>query len=340
MRTQLKVIIILSMVVFVTIMGTLGYQVIEGWNFLDSLYMTIITLTTTGYQEVHQLSDKGRILTMFLLVLGMGIVAYSITSVMSYILNIDFKKRGREKMQKQINSLSGHTIVCGFGRMGHVICEELAKENNEFVIIEQDPAKVEVMKEKGYFYIEGDAAHDENLQKAGIEKAGVLVSMIDNDSDGLYIALAGRSLNKNLFIIVRANDENARRRILRAGANKVILPTIMSGLKVAQSVLNPAVEDFLEISFHGSDDQKIQLVDLSVTQESTLVNKTIEEMGPQIQDLIVVGIRKPDHTFIFNPVSSYVFEKDDTLIAMGSGTAFENAINVYNLCFKTPIITN
>lgn len=326
------------MVLLVTMFGTIGYRLIEGWSFFDSFYMTIITLTTTGYQEVHHLSDQGRVLTIMLLILGMGIVAYSVTAVTSYILNLDFKQRGKERMQKKIEKLKGHTIVCGFGRMGQVICEELYRKQNDFVIIEQDPSKTETMKELGYLYIDGDAAHDENLIKAGIENANVLVSMIDNDSDGLYIALAGRSLNEKMYILVRANDENARRRILRAGANKVILPTIMSGLKVAQSVLNPAVEDFLDISIHDNHNEKIQLVDLSVTEESTLVNKTIEEMGPLVRDLIVVGIRKPDHTFIFNPLSSYVFEKDDTLIAMGSQIAFENAIEQYKLCFKTPIL--
>lgn len=327
-----KTIFILALVTVITGIGVSGYMLIEGWGFSDSLYMTIITLTTAGYSEVHQLSEGGRYFTMFLLVSGMGIVAYSAGVTMNYFLNIDFSKRRRDKMQKRINQLSGHTIICGFGRMGQVIASELFRENVDFVVIENNHELIERMKEKGYLWIEGDAAQEENLELAQIKNAKILVSMIDNDSDSLYISLSARSLNTKLQIISRAQDEVAKKRILKAGANKVVLPIVMSGLRVADLIINPAVEDFLDISdvnFTQSD--RIQMSDMTVTADSMLVGGTLKEFGGRMNDLVIIGIKKEDKSFIFKPGSKYIFVKGDCLIAMGKKAAYENALKEFQL---------
>lgn len=331
-----NIIFIIALVILVTLFGVTGYQIIEGWNFLDSLYMTVITLTSTGYQEVHPLSENGRLFTIVLLFIGVGIVAYSISTLMSYFMSIDLYKRGRDKMNKKIQSLENHTIVCGFGRMGKVICDELRKHGDQFVVLENDPEEIEQLKKSDYLFIDGDAASDDHLLQAGIRNARVLVSMIDNDSDGLYIALAGRSLNKNLYIIVRANDDRARKRILRAGADKVVLPIMMSGMKVAECVINPAVEDFLDLTGDGSESRQFQLADLVVTSKSQLVNVSLNDIGPEMRDIIIVGVRKPDGEFIFYPKSDYIFEVNDCLIAMGKREDYESTLSKFNLSSVTP----
>jgi len=178
-----------------------------------------------------------------------------------------------------------------------------------------------------YYFIEGDAAQDEILEKAGIEKASVLVSVIDSDSDGLYIALAGRTYNPDMYIIVRANEQSAKPRMIRAGANKVVLPFVMSGLKVAETVINPAVEDFLSISGMDIDGQgqMIQLADLYVTEHSTVLGSMIKSFGQEMKKLIIVGIRKDNGEFIFYPKGDYIFEKGDCLISMGEQSDYREA---------------
>jgi voltage-gated potassium channel len=327
-----------SLIVFaILIMGSIGYWKIEDYEFIDAVYMTVITLTTTGFREVRPLSENGKIFTIFLLLMGMGVVTYSISSIVSYITSIDFSKRRRDKMEKRINLFKNHTIVCGYGRMGEIICKRLEEENIPFVVIERRETLVQLLKQRSYHYIEGDAAHDEHLIKAGIERAKTLVSVIDNDADGLYIALAARSFNANLQIIVRAGEQNAKKRILRAGADKVILPFVMSGLKVAESIINPAVEDFLNIpDAQGAEGEPIQLADLYVTEESTIIGKELAEVGPLVKKIIIVGIRKKDHTFIFSPGGEYVFEIGDCLIAMGEQLAYKQTQEKFNLSTHTP----
>lgn len=305
--------------------GTIGYQLIEGWNFIDSLYMSVITLTTVGYSEVKPLSDLGKFFNMGLILWGVAIVAYASSRLVANITNIDFDKRRKLKMQKIIDSLNGHTIVCGYGRMGEVICNELHKSGFKFVVIEKDELLIKKLKDKNYFYIEGDAAHDDELVAAGIKRARGLVSAINSDSNGLFIALAGRSMNKELFITIRANDLKAKNRILRAGANKVVLPHIMSGQKVADSLINPAVEDFFDLTGASEKSDKLQLADLIVSKESKLHQRSIKEMGNSLKDLIIVGIRNSEKEFQFKPSSDYRFKAGDCIITMGTVKDYHDA---------------
>ena len=236
-------------------------------------------------------------------------------------------------MKKQIAQMTDHTIVCGFGRMGEVICRKLDEYKNNFVVIEKRPNLIEELKKKNYLYIEGDAANDDQLVEAGIKNAKALVSVIDNDSDGLYISLAARSMNKDLFIIVRANEVKAKKRMIRAGANKVILPFVMSGEKVADTVINPATEDLFDITNDKEclSENKILLADLIVTKDSKLNGRNLAEIGKQLKDLIIIGIKDQDSQFIFKPGAQHVFKAGDCLIAMGPKKDYNNAKIELNL---------
>lgn len=320
------------LVMVVTLIGISGYTFIEGYGVVDSFYMTIITLTTTGFREVHRLSDNGKFFTAFLLVIGMGTVAYSATIVMGSMFSVDFSTRRRKKMEKKIAKMKDHTIVCGFGRMGKVVCQELAKANHDFVVIEQNNDLIGDLQKTDYNWIEGSAANDETLLKSGIESAKVLVSMIDNDGDGLYLSLAARSFNPNIYTVIRANHESARSRILRTGANKVILPYVMSGMKVAESILNPNVEDFLDITgVKVEDADRLRLIEIKISNNSDLIDRTLRNCGFKRDGLIIVGIKKLGNKFEFAPHADYVFQRGDCLISLGSKTSYEKIAKEYNL---------
>lgn len=316
----IKLLKVISFLTFVVLLGSFGYQYIEGYSFIDAVYMTVITLTTTGFGEVQPLGLYGKIFTMVLLFTGMGVVTYSLSSIVSYIASIDFSKRRREKMEKKIESFKNHCVVCGFGRMGSIICKRLYEKGVQFVVIEKNPHLISQLQKTDYFFIEGDAANDENLVKAGIEKAKFLVSVIDSDADGLYIALAGRSFNPDLQITVRANEANAERRMKRAGANKVILPFLMSGMKVAEYVINPNFEDLFQIPNATQGEMEyMQVADIHVDGKSKLAGRSLLEVGPELEGVIVVGVRKKDQSFKFKPESNYIFEIGDCLVTMGQG---------------------
>jgi voltage-gated potassium channel len=314
---------IVFLLLLVTFIGVAGYAIIEGWTLTDALYMTVITLTTTGYGEVHKLSDEGRVFTIFLLLVGMGTVAYSVTTLMKDLLSVNFLSRRRKKMQNRINHLKGHTIICGYGRMGRVICKELEKNDYNFVVIEKGTEPIAELERSKYIWINGDATHDDVLIQAGVQHARFMVSMVDSDADGLYISLAARSLNPNIYIITRANEESAQPKILRAGANRVILPVLMSGLKVAQSVLNPAVEDFLDITGIEPGSKRLQLADIDIKQGSVLVGKNLRNCGFPRDGLIVVGIKHKDGSFVFAPKSDYDFQIGDCLITLGKKAKYD-----------------
>jgi voltage-gated potassium channel len=252
---------------------------------------------------------------------------------MNDLLSVNFDTRRKKKMDKIISQMKDHTIICGYGRMGKIIAEELIKSDKNFLIIEKDAIKIKQLELLNYKYIEGDATHDEILIKAGIKFAKILVSMVDNDSDALYLALAARSFKANLQIIVRANEEEAKSKLIRAGANKVILPILMSGMKVAQAIINPAVEDFLDLSGvnSSSNQQMYQLVDIHVLMSSNLVDKTLRTCDFQKESLIIVGIKKNDNEFLFAPDYDYKFQAGDTILGLGTEDAYFRVLNNFGL---------
>lgn len=321
-----SILVLIALLTALTFTGTIGYMFLENWNFEDSLYMTIITLTTTGFSEVKPLSYGGRLFTMILLIMGVGMVAYSATALMQLIFSYNFEERRRRKMNKEIESLKNHTIIIGFGRMGKVICKELYEAHHKFVVLEKETNLLEDLKETSYLYKGKDAAHDENLWEVKIEYAKTLVVMIDDDADALYITLAARSLNKDLEIITRANDESAKKKLKLAGADKVVLPFTMSGHKVAESILNPAVEDLLNISGVKGNKGALQIADIIVTKNSHLVHQTISSCGITREEMIIVGIKKPDRSFLFAPQQDYEFQIGDIIIALGSKENYEKIL--------------
>lgn len=310
---------LLAILFSVIVFGTLGYMMIESWDFQDAFYMTIITITTTGYEEVHQLSTVGRYFTSFLLIIGVGSVAYSATSIMGTIITYNIQDSERKKMNKKLAKMENHTIVLGFCSMSPSICLELHKASQEFVVIANELHSREELKKLPYVWIEGEAsACDEYLKTAKIEKAKSLVVVLDNDADSLFAALAARDMNKDINIVVKAENESSKKKILLAGANKVILPHVVSGQKVAQTIINPHIEDVLELEGQDSDSESTQLkiLDIKIDADSKLLNKSLRTCGLRRDGLMIVGIRKPDKSFIFAPSADTEFNEGDVIVTL------------------------
>jgi voltage-gated potassium channel len=297
--------------------GTLGYVFIEGWGFFDSLYMTIITLTTVGYNEVHDLSDTGRAFSMAVMLTGVGTMFYLFGVVAKVVLEGEIREiLGRKRLSKKIESLKDHYIICGFGRMGSIICRELMQSRAPFVVVEGDPEIVSTM-DVDYLSLQGDATQDTILKQAGIDRARGLISVLSSDANNLYVVLSARGLNPNLRIVARASEEGAEQKLMRAGADNVVSPYHIGGLRIAHSLLKPAVVDFIEFATR-SENLELAMEEVRVKESSNIVDKTLDECGIRKElGVIIVAIKRESGEMEFNPTSTSLIKKGDTLIAMG-----------------------
>ncbi len=312
-RSIFKVLIVITVTIA---FGTFGYMVVEGWGFLDALYMTIITLTTVGYREVHDLSQRGIIFTIVLLVGGVGTVFYALTKGAQVILESELNQIFRRKrLDKLIRGLNEHYIICGYGRMGKIIAKELADEGASLVVVEKRPGASEEFA--GILVVRGDATRDEVLKEAGIERAKGLISVLSTDAENLFVVLSARGLNPSLLIVARAIEEGSEQKLLRAGATKVVSPYHIGGLRMAHTVLKPTVVDFLEFATK-SGNIELQMEEIQIQEGSGLIGRTLEECGiGRDLGVIIVAIKQTTGDTRFNPTFRSTVGPGDTLIALG-----------------------
>lgn len=295
-----------------------GYMRIEGWSFWDSVYMVVISLSTVGFQEVHPLSPSGRIFTSGLIIMGVGNFAFLVGSFTQILVEGHLHNfLRRRKVQNIIDKLKDHTIVCGFGRTGSVVAREILEQDLPVVVIESDPAMLQQLEEEGILHLAGDATSDELLLAAGLKRARSLVTSLSQDTANLFVVLTARQLNPTLTIVSRASSESHITRLERAGANRVVLPHHIGGVRMAQSVLRPNVTTFMEMSIRGRVD--LQMEELLVTPGSDLVGKNlIESEIRQHYNIIIIAIKKRDGAMIFNPAGDYVIQAWDMFLSVGS----------------------
>jgi voltage-gated potassium channel len=261
----------------IIIAGIAGYMLIEGWSFLDATYMTVITIATVGFREVHALSPAGQVFTICLIASGVSAAAYTIGRFLEFILEGYFSEvMGGRSMKKRIDQLKNHYIICGFGRVGEQVAREFKRSGAPFVVLDPNPDVKKYLEAEDVLYIQGDAADEEVLRQAGIDKAKGLVSVVDSDADNVYVTLTARALNQKLFIIARSNLESAAYKLKRAGANRVISPYSLGGRRIASMVLKPFVSDFLDTVMHG-EKMEFQLEEMTVGKDSPLRDSSVRD---------------------------------------------------------------
>lgn len=298
--------------------GTFGYMAIEHIPMFDSFYMTLITISSVGFSEIVPLSQAGRVLTVVIIISGISLLTYTLGQVARVFIEGEIQKLfGRRKLEKQISLLKNHFIICGYGRIGQVICRELADEKFPFIVIEQKDAKIQQMDKIGFLYLNKDATTEEALLQAGLENARGLVTAVSTDADNVFITLTAKSLKPDIFILSRAADLKNEKKLLRAGASRVVCPYYMGGSRMAQILKKPTVVDFLETAMM-SGELGLKMEEAVIQSSSYLVGKTLVESRLRMDfGVIIVAIKKASNEMVFNPGTAAILEAGDVIVVIG-----------------------
>jgi len=299
--------------------GTLGYRYLEGWPLLDALYMVVITLSTVGFREVHPLSHIGKVLTMGIIVCGVGTAVYTLGQAIEIVVEgeiIGFRRKS--KMDKIISEMRDHYIICGYGRVGHQVAHEFLAEKKSFVIIDSKIETAKEMEASNIPYIIGDITSDEQLEEAGIRAAKGIIACADSDTANVFVTLSARVLNPKLFIVARASQKETEEKLKKAGADRVISPYFIAGRRMASMVVKPVAVDFLDTIMH-SEHLELNLGEFKVEERSKLVNRSLGEAQiRQNSGAYILSIRKPTGNFVLQPVADTIVETGDVLVAIGT----------------------
>jgi voltage-gated potassium channel len=304
--------------VVLLVAGTLGYQLVEGWGGLDALYMTVITITTVGFREVHPLSAGGRLFTMALALGGVFTAFYAGVEFIRAVVTGEIRTvLGRQRMESRLEKLSGHFVVCGYGRMGRLVAEEFSSAGLPFVVIDREPKVLEGFGIPHGIPLVGDATADDVLRRAGVERARALVTAAASDADNLFITMSARLISERLVIVARAEGEGAEVKLRRAGASRVVSPYSIGGHRVAQAVLRPNAMDFIELATRTGH-LELQIEEVEVGAGSPLVGRSIKASPIRSElGIIIVAIKKPGGKMAFNPSPDTTLEASDLLITLG-----------------------
>lgn len=313
----------------IILLGSFGYMVIEGWRFAESFYMTLITLSTVGFQEVRPLSDSGRMFTALLIVVGIGTVGYGFGNLAAFLIEGELKELFEtRRMEKVIDSLKEHIIICGYGDEGSHAGEELARSKVPFLIIEKDVELAEKLAAQELLVVPGDATEDEVLLKAGVERARGLIATVPEDADNVFITLTARGFNPDLTIVARAAEKSTAAKLVRAGANKVISSSQIGGRRMASVLLRPKLVNFLDVIMH--DEQlSLRLEEVDVEEESPFVGKSIRDLGIRERTgAMVIAYHRQNRPIQVNPAAETVLQPGDVLIVMGTDKQVEELARI------------
>jgi voltage-gated potassium channel len=298
--------------------GSLGYAVIEGWSLWDGFYMTVTTITTVGFKEVHPLSRAGEVFTVGVIVAGVGTAFYTFMLLASLVVEGGLHQRlARRRRERMLEQLRDHFIVCGYGRIGATIAEELGRQHVPYVVIERDPERVHEVIEQHGLAVLADASSEEVLKRVGIDRARGLIAAVGTDAENVYAVLTARGLRPDLYIVGRAETEDAERKLLRAGANRVVRPYRIGARELAQTALRPAVVDFFELATR-SGNLELAIEQVTIADHSGLVGQSIMEANVRQRfGLIVIGIQRRAGRMEFNPPADAVMQAGDQLVVLG-----------------------
>ena len=325
MNTARNALQIISLLLLILLAGTLGYHFIEGWSLFDSLYITVITLATVGYGETHPLSIAGRVFTLFLILGGMGIILFGVSELTQFIVQggIGGILR-RRNMERTIKKISNHYILCGAGKNGHYVLEELIRTKRKVVAVEKDPKKVQALIDRGIPTIEGDASNDNILRSAGIDRALGLVSTLPEDKDNLFVVITARGLNPDLRIVAKVDDVEVREKFFRSGANSAVSAASIGGLRMASELIRPDTTTFLDSMMRDNSSMRVDEVKVGATTHYR--GRSINQCDVLASsDIVLVSMRRgsAQRDFIFNPPPNTIMNTGDTLILIGNPEQLE-----------------
>ena len=322
----------LALMLFVIIIGTLGYKFIsDSYSWIEALYMTIITTTTVGFGEVHPSGDTEKLFTIFLIITSISIFGYVVSVISEFIANGRFFEQiNKRKMQKQIKRLKNHTIVCGFGRNGKQAVERLKSYDKKCIIIESDDKVIDEIETLGYLYVKGNATDDRTLEKASISQASYLITTMPSDADNLYVVLSARQMNKNLTIISRASKDNSYRKLKVAGANNIIMPDKIGGNHMASLIVTPDLVEFVErISIEGKKETNLEEIAVDDLPEE-FINKTLLDLNLRHKTgCLIIGFKNADNRYIINPDANTILEPNSHLIILGNVNQIEKLHEIF-----------
>ncbi len=314
-----KVIFLFSGFTFILAGGTLGYIYLEGYPFTDALYLTIITVATVGYGDMVPHHPAGKLLTVVLVLVGVSFVMYMFSKIVEAMVEGELREiLGKRQMKKQLSKLNNHYIICGHGRIGSVVCQLLQENNKSFVVIEKNPDEIQRILVKDYVVIEGEASQDDILQKAGIERALALISVVSSDADNVFITLTAKGINPKIVVLARSSGEKgAEKKLRRAGADKVVSPYYIGGRRMAQAMLRPNITDFIDLTIYTRD-MGLHLDEILVTENAFINGKSLIESNlRQKYNIIVIAIKRVGERMHFNPKPETILFATDILIVLG-----------------------
>lgn len=322
MTTNRRILFIILTLSAVLVFGTAGFTFFLKLSFIDSLYMTVITISTVGYGLIKPLTSPSQKIFVIILILGgVSTVAYLVSTLFQFTLEEYFGRRKR--MQKQIQKLSNHYIIAGYGRVGKQIAIEFAKAKKEFVVIEKNEEMIKDLLNEGIYYIEGDATEDDTLIRAGIENAVGLTAALNSDADNVFMTLSAKTLNKNLTIVARANTQEAEAKLKAAGADRVISPSLIGARRMASMLLSPFISDYLDLISH-SEKIEYRLEELTIEKNSTLADLSLESAAiRQKTGALVLSVKRGDKVNT-NPDPSETLKPGDNLVVIGTSEQLQN----------------
>ncbi len=298
--------------------GTIGYYLFEDMGLFDALYMTIITVSTVGFSEIKPLSQGGRIITMIIIIFGISVGTYTLGQVFRIFIEGELRTfLGRRKLEKTISNLKNHWIVCGYGRIGKIISRELAADKMKFIVIEQNPAKIEELEQHQYLYLNMDATTEEALLKAGIQDARGIVTAVRSDANNVFITLTAKGLRPDIFVLSRSSDIKNEGKLLKAGASRVVSPYLIGGKRMAQVLKRPTVVDFIDTAMMNGQ-LGLSMEEALIGDTSHLLGKTLLESNiRQDYGIIIVAIKKPTGDMVFNPAPDEKLAAGDVVVILG-----------------------
>jgi voltage-gated potassium channel len=328
-----KIYYFLGLILLIITGGTSGYMIIEGWDFVDSFYMTIITISTVGFREVGVLTIYGKLFTAFLIISSFGTFAYAITSITRYLVGGEYRRYLKEyRIMREIGKMNNHVIICGYGRVGMQVAKDILSHSGEFVVLEQNDDVIEHYVDEEILFLKGDSTDDDILVKAGIHKARAIITCLPKDADNIYVVLAAREQNKEILIVSRASMNSSVSKLKMAGANNVIMPDSIGGSHMASLIANPDVMEFLDIiRVQGNEGANMETISYEELPNQ-YKDKTIQDLeSRKITGATIIGYKDPEGVYSINPPMDTKVVKGSKIFVLGNPDQINNLVEHFTL---------